>query len=91
MVGLSGFRYFAARLGVPRLRARPKGAALWNPAAFEKAGETFIALRALLFCSCFLFLLFRTAAAPAWFMARLQETWNALRFSCSALPSLQPG
>jgi len=35
--------------GVPRLRARPKGAALWNPAAFEKAGETFFALRALLF------------------------------------------
>jgi len=27
--------------GVSRLRARPKGAALWNPAAFEKAGETF--------------------------------------------------
>jgi len=25
----------------PRLRARPKGAALWNPAAFVKAGETF--------------------------------------------------
>jgi len=27
--------------GIPRLRAWPKGAALWNPAAFEKAGETF--------------------------------------------------
>jgi len=40
----SGFRTFAARpgaRGVPRLRARPKGSALWNPAAFEKAGETF--------------------------------------------------
>jgi len=30
----------AAR-GISRLRARPKGAALWNPAAFVKAGETF--------------------------------------------------
>jgi len=28
-------------VGVPRLRARPKGTALWIPAAFEKAGETF--------------------------------------------------
>jgi len=36
--------------GVPRLRARPKGAALWNPAAFEKAGETFF-LRSARFCS----------------------------------------
>jgi len=31
----------AAR-GVSRLQARPKGAALWNPAAFVKAGETFV-------------------------------------------------
>jgi len=30
----------AAR-GISRLRVRPKGAALWNPAAFVKAGETF--------------------------------------------------
>ncbi len=27
--------------GVSRLRARPRGAAPWIPAAFEKAGETF--------------------------------------------------
>ena len=27
--------------GVSRLRARPMGSAPWNPAAFEKAGETF--------------------------------------------------
>jgi len=26
---------------LPRLRARPKGSALWKPAAFVKAGETF--------------------------------------------------
>jgi len=26
---------------IPHLRVRPKGAALWNPAAFVKAGETF--------------------------------------------------
>jgi len=35
--------------GVSRLRARPKGAALWNPAAFEKAGETFFLRSALFF------------------------------------------
>jgi len=33
--------YGAAR-GISRLLARPKGAALWNPAAFVKAGETFV-------------------------------------------------
>ena len=27
--------------GISRLRARPMGSAPWNPAAFEKAGETF--------------------------------------------------
>jgi len=39
-----------AAWGVPRLWARPKGAALWNPAAFEKAGETFFPRFAL---SCY--------------------------------------
>jgi len=38
--GTEGFFHGAAG-EVSRLRARPKGAALWNPAAFEKAGETF--------------------------------------------------
>ncbi len=28
--------------GVPPLRRRPKGAALWTPATFEKVDETFI-------------------------------------------------
>jgi len=32
---------FTARLGISRLRARPKGFALWIPKAFEKACETF--------------------------------------------------
>jgi len=51
MVWLLGrvFDYFRHGQGIPCLRARPKGSALWNPAAFEKAGETFFALRALLF------------------------------------------
>jgi len=31
----------AAALGFRSLSARPKGSALWIPAAFEKAGETF--------------------------------------------------
>ncbi len=37
------FPFTVARLflSISRLRARPKGAALWNPAAFEKAGEAF--------------------------------------------------
>jgi len=39
--GLPGFDILRRGQGVPRLRARPKGAALWNPAAFEKAAETF--------------------------------------------------
>ncbi len=36
--------YFVSRRGQGSFApcgARPKGAALWNPAAFEKAGETF--------------------------------------------------
>jgi len=35
-------KLYGAAWGVSRLRARPKGPALWNPAAFVKAGETFI-------------------------------------------------
>jgi len=36
-----GFDSLRRGLGISRLRARPKGAALWKPAAFVKAGETF--------------------------------------------------
>jgi len=42
----AGFDGLRRGLGISCLRARPKGAALWKPAAFEKAGETFF--RALL-------------------------------------------
>ncbi len=39
---VAGASVIAAAVGVvSRLRARPKGAALWIPEAFEKAGEIF--------------------------------------------------